>query len=81
LKNENKNSYEFLTTFRQETLNHHNEKRKNHQVHPLVQDHELDEIVQKYAEKVVATQKFEHSHAKFRGYHMGENVYMLMLHV
>jgi len=73
---DNKDSSDFLNKIRQESLNLHNEKRKDHHVAPLVQDHELDEIAQKYAEKVAATEVFQHSHAKFKGDHMGENLYM-----
>ncbi len=73
---DDQNSSEFLSKIREESLNLHNEKRKIHAVSPLVQDSELDKIAQKYAEKLAATESFNHSHAKFKGDNMGENLFM-----
>ncbi|CAF1674552.1 unnamed protein product, partial [Adineta ricciae] len=64
-----------LETFRQQALDKHNEYRRKHCVPALQLDPELNDIAQQYAEKLAATDSFDHSGATFHGEHMGENIY------
>ncbi|CAF1385927.1 unnamed protein product [Adineta ricciae] len=64
-----------LETFRQQALDKHNEYRSKHCVPALQLDDELNNIAQQYAEKLAATDTFEHSGATFHGEWMGENIY------
>lgn len=68
----------FLNEFRKECLSVHNEHRKKHRVPDLVSNQELDQIAQKYAEKVAKSGNFQHSDCQFKNDHMGENIYMQM---
>ena len=56
-------------------LEAHNKYRKQHHAGPLKINKELTTIAQKYAELLAAKNIFEHSHAKFHGKPMGENLY------
>ena len=73
--NSNKKPFE-LKTFRDNCLKEHNVHRRNHQVSDLKINEELNNIAQKYSEKLAATNSFGHSGAKFKGDNMGENLYM-----
>ena len=60
----------------QEHLEMHNKYRKMHHVPDLELNQELCDIAQKYAEYLGKNSLFEHSHARFKGAGMGENLYM-----
>ena len=60
----------------QEHLEMHNKYRKMHHVPDLELNQELCDIAQKYAEYLAKNSLFEHSHARFKGAGMGENLYM-----
>ena len=61
--------------FQQEALKRHNEYRKKHHVNNLILDKELCSIAQQYANKLAATDVFQHSKNNFKGKPMGENLY------
>ena len=56
-------------------LEKHNEYRKQHQVGELTINCDLMKIAQKYSKKLHDNNKFEHSHDKYDGKNMGENLY------
>ena len=61
--------------FQNSALDAHNNYRAKHHVGKLVLDKELCEIAQKYAEQLARTGNFAHSHNKFHGDNMGENLF------
>lgn len=67
-----------LDKFRADLLKKTNELRKNHQADELKVNKDLEAVAQKYAEKLAAEKSFAHSHAKFKGDNMGENLFMQM---
>lgn len=60
----------------QEMLRLHNYHRARHCAKPLVINNRLNQTAQSYAEHLAATSTFEHSHMKFDGENLGENLYM-----
>ena len=62
--------------FHKEGLKMHNYYRALHHAPDLKLNAELCEIAQKYAEYLAANRLFEHSHARFKGASMGENLFM-----
>ena len=67
---------EDFTEFHKEGLKMHNKYRALHHAPDLKLNKELCEIAQKYAEYLAANSLFSHSHARFKGASMGENLYM-----
>lgn len=67
-----------LDFLRYEAQIRHNELRALHQVPELQQANQLNDIAQKYAEHLAATQSFGHSGNDFEGQPMGENIYYSM---
>ena len=65
-----------FTQFQEEGLKMHNVYRTAHHVPELKLNKELCDIAQKYADYLAKNQLFEHSHARFKGGAMGENLYM-----
>ena len=65
-----------FSKFAQEHLEMHNKYRKMHHVPDIELNQELCDIAQKYAEYLAKNSLFEHSHARFKGAGMGENLYM-----
>lgn len=65
-----------LSKFRTECLNAHNEKRQLHRVSDLKRNSSLDEIAQKYAEKLAQADSLNHSSNSYNGQRLGENLYM-----
>ena len=65
-----------FSKFAHEHLEMHNKYRKMHHVPDLELNQELCDIAQKYAEYLAKNSLFEHSHARFKGAGMGENLYM-----
>ncbi|CAF0888711.1 unnamed protein product [Adineta steineri] len=65
-----------IDTYRQQSLDEHNILRKKHCVPPLVLDPALNDIAQKYAQKLADTHIFAHSGNTFNDEWMGENLYM-----
>ena len=63
------------TEFQKKSLERHNYYRRMHHVYDLQLSNELCEIAQKYADYLAANDKFDHSHDKFKGEPMGENLY------
>lgn len=63
------------TDFQKLSLERHNKYRREHHVDELQLSNELCEIAQKYADYLACKNLFEHSHSKFKGYNMGENLY------
>ena len=61
--------------FQQESLEEHNILRKKHHVGDLELSKELCDIAQKYANKLAATDTFQHSKSNFKGRPMGENLF------
>jgi len=64
-----------LESFRNESLEAHNQKRRMHHVADLVLDPELNELAQNYAENLAMSNKLEHSKSKFKNQFKGENLY------
>ena len=64
-----------FTQFQQEGLKMHNKYREDHHVPELKLNKELCEIAQKYADHLVEINTMVHSHARFKGTAMGENLY------
>ena len=64
-----------FSQFEKEALEAHNYYRRKHHAPPLTINRDLTKIAQKYAEKILATRRFEHSGNKFNGNPMGENLY------
>jgi len=64
-----------FTQFQQEGLIMHNKYRKAHHAPEIKLNKELCEIAQKYAEHLVEINTMTHSHARFKGTAMGENLY------
>ena len=79
--NINTNNYEKKTEtisgndFQQSALEAHNKYRRRHHVGDLVLSKDLCNIAQKYAETLARTGNFAHSHAKYNGKNMGENLF------
>ena len=65
-----------FTQFHIEGLKMHNKYRAMHHAPDLKLNKELCDIAQKYAEYLAANRLFEHSHARFKGASMGENLFM-----
>lgn len=63
------------TEFQKKSLERHNYYRRMHHVCDLQLSNELCEIAQKYADYLATNNEFEHSHDKFKGESMGENLY------
>ena len=61
--------------FQKDSLNEHNLLRKKHHVGDLILNKELCDIAQKYADKLAATDTFQHSKSNFKGKPMGENLF------
>ena len=61
--------------FQQRALEAHNKYRRKHHVGDLVLSKDLCNIAQKYAETLARTGNFAHSHAKYNGKNMGENLF------
>lgn len=57
-------------------LQTHNYYRARHSASPLTISQRLNHIAQRYAERLAATSKFEHSDNKLGGETIGENLYM-----
>ncbi len=68
-------SSEFLQKFRKDCTDYHNMYRSKHHVEPLVQDPRLDQVAQKYAEKLALLGSTDHSDLKFGNETMGENIF------
>ncbi|CAF1308836.1 unnamed protein product [Adineta ricciae] len=64
-----------LDTYRQQALDTHNSFRSAHGAPNLVLDSDLNDIAQKYAEKLAQTRVFEHSGNTLNGNAIGENIY------
>ena len=64
-----------FTQFQQEGLIMHNKYREAHHAPEIKLNKELCEIAQKYAEHLVEINTMVHSHARFKGTSMGENLY------
>ena len=64
-----------FTQFQREGLIMHNKYREDHHAPELKLNKELCEIAQKYAEHLVEINTKTHSHARFKGTAMGENLY------
>ena len=64
-----------FTQFQIEGLRMHNKYREDHHVPELKLNKELCEIAQKYADHLVEINTMVHSHARFKGTAMGENLY------
>lgn len=62
--------------FAEEALGAHNEYRKRHQASNLKLSSDLNDFAQRWAEHLVATNKFEHSDCNLKGEKLGENVAM-----
>ena len=60
--------------FRLTMLNKHNELRRKHSTEKLQLDAHLNNIAQKYADKLTRTGTFKHGEPRERG-HSGENLY------
>ncbi|UJR18163.1 hypothetical protein I4U23_005063 [Adineta vaga] len=65
-----------IEEYRQQALKQHNIYRSKHCTPPLKLNASLNDIAQKYAEKLAKEQIFQHSNNKFNGQWMGENLYM-----
>ena len=65
-----------FTQFQIEGLKMHNKYRTLHHSPDLKLNKELCEIAQKYADYLAEKRLFSHSHARFKGAAMGENLYM-----
>ena len=65
-----------FTDFDIEALDAHNKYRRKHHVPPLTLNKDLCKIAQSYAERLLATNSFEHSKNKYKGNEIGENLYM-----
>ena len=81
-KNTNTNDYYEKKTetisgndFQQRALEAHNKYRRKHHVGNLVLSKDLCNIAQKYAETMARTGNFAHSHGKYNGKNMGENLF------
>ncbi|CAF4167454.1 unnamed protein product, partial [Adineta steineri] len=66
-----------IEDYRQQELDQHNFLPKKHRVPPLTLNSELNDIAQKYAEKLAATEILQHSGSEFHGDPMGENIYRI----
>ena len=66
---------EDFTQFQREGLIMHNKYRVAHHAPEIKLNKELCEIAQKYAEHLVEINTMVHSHARFKGTAMGENLY------
>ena len=64
-----------FTQFQREGLIMHNKYREAHHAPLIKLNKELCEIAQKYAEHLVEINTMVHSHARFKGTAMGENLY------
>ena len=64
-----------LDAYRQQALDTHNSFRSAHGAPNLVLDSDLNDIAQKYAEKLAQTKVFEHSGNTLNGNAIGENIY------
>ena len=64
-----------FTQFQQEGLRMHNKYREAHHAPEIKLNKELCEIAQKYADHLVEINVMQHSHARFKGTAMGENLY------
>jgi uncharacterized protein YkwD len=64
-----------FTQFQREGLIMHNKYREAHHAPEIKLNKELCEIAQKYAEHLVEINTMVHSHARFKGTSMGENLY------
>ncbi|XP_041369849.1 LOW QUALITY PROTEIN: uncharacterized protein LOC121383816 [Gigantopelta aegis] len=56
----------------------HNEYRAIHQVPPLVENDDLNELAQKWANQLANSNMFVHSQSNFKGSKVGENIAMKM---
>ena len=65
-----------LENLKRELLETHNQKRALHGVQKLTANPRLDQIAQRYADKLAQTNSFQHSGDKFDGQPMGENLFM-----
>ena len=75
-ENKGKQNLSGFTQFDIEALDAHNRYRKKHHVPPLTLNKDLCKIAQSYAQKLLATNSFEHSKNKYKGNDMGENLFM-----
>lgn len=74
--NKRKQNLSGYTQFDIEALETHNRYRKKHHVPPLILNKDLCKIAQSYAERLLATNSFNHSKNKYKGNELGENLYM-----
>ena len=74
--NKGKQNLSGFTQFDIEALEAHNKYRRKHHVPPLTLNKDLCKIAQSYAERLLATNSFEHSSNKYKGKEIGENLYM-----
>ena len=65
-----------FTEFQQEGLIMHNKYRADHHAPEMQLNKELCEIAQKYADYLAKNSLFQHSHDRFKGAAMGENLFM-----
>ncbi|KAL3872137.1 hypothetical protein ACJMK2_040088 [Sinanodonta woodiana] len=63
-------------TFIDEVVNAHNAYRSHHQAPPIKHTKDLSEYAQKWANHLVASNKFEHSTCDLDGTRLGENIAM-----
>ena len=74
--NKGKQNLSGYTQFDIEALEAHNRYRRKHHVPPLALNKDLCKIAQSYAQRLLATNSFEHSQNKYKGNELGENLYM-----
>ena len=74
--NKGKQNLSGYTQFDIEALEAHNKYRRKHHVPPLTLNKDLCKIAQSYAERLLATNSFNHSKNKYKGNEIGENLYM-----
>ena len=74
--NKGKQNLSGYTQFDIEALEAHNRYRRKHHVPPLALNKDLCKIAQSYAQRLSATNSFEHSKNKYKGNELGENLYM-----
>ncbi|MCQ2816877.1 MAG: CAP domain-containing protein [archaeon] len=75
-KPQNKPKMSSTGNIEQDCLNAHNEYRKKHHSPPLELNSELSKIAKSYAQKLAATNSFQHSKNKWNGKDLGENLFM-----
>ncbi len=78
--NNNKNYFNNLTNietnkYKKEVINLINLKRKDHNVPPLIEDSDLDNIAQLYSKKISQTNDLLYSKNTFNGEELGESLF------